>query len=88
MTIQEIKSNYALELGYLTWGLLLEEVSGTIVLLNHMNEVAKRYATECAKASLEKAADNAVAFLDTEDMMYKACVEKESIDNPDNIVLL
>ena len=86
MTLQKIKSDYANELGHLTWGLLLEDVSGTVVLLNHMNEIAKRYARECAKASLEKAAQNATCS-PTGSLGGGYEVDKESITNPENIML-
>lgn len=51
------------------------------------------YATECVKASLERAADNATAGDIKErtglgGIWFEAEINKSSITNPDNIVLL
>lgn len=88
MTLQKIKSDYANEQGYLTWGLLLEDVTGTVVLLNHMNEIAVRYAKACVIASLEKAAENARTWkTGNSGSWFDASVDKPSITSPENIVL-
>lgn len=50
-----------------------------------LNEKAKEYAKECSQASLEKASEKAIAIYDGE---FLTDVKKESITNPDNIVIL
>lgn len=45
----------------------------------------QEYATECVKASLEKASKNAESYFDTDDESH---VDKSTITSPDNIVLL
>lgn len=55
-----------------------------------IDEIAKRYATECIKASLEKAAENAKTddFFDQRNCETKTWVDKSSITSKENIVLL
>lgn len=51
--------------------------------------IMKEYARECAKASLEKAAENAKTNLDCKVWNCEGeSIYKESITNPENIVLL
>lgn len=49
-----------------------------------LREMFKEYATECVKASLDKASDNAEVIQD-----WGECnINTESITDPENIVLL
>lgn len=50
----------------------------------HLDQISKLYATECIKASLEKASEN--ACIEPKGMMTR--VDKESITNESNIILL
>jgi hypothetical protein len=82
MTLQEIKDQYAKSLNGMTWDQVTMDRS---LFDSAVDEVAKRYATECCKASLEKAADNANAGFNP---FNSTCfVEKITITNPENIVL-
>jgi hypothetical protein len=83
MNLEEIKDQYAKSLNGMTW----DQVTMDRSLFDaSVDEVAKRYARECCKASLEKAADNAEAtheFMGGRYMPYD-----KLIDNPENITLL
>lgn len=64
------------------WESLQSYLNGDSELPGDSKEkAAKLYAEECVKASLEEAADNA-------ECCYDATVKKESITNPENIILL
>lgn len=58
--LQQIKDGYALELGYKNWVDYCENVENMSTLPDineHVTEIAKRYAEECCKATLEKAVE-------------------------------
>ncbi len=77
-TLKEIKDEIAKEHMQENWSNLMHKYGGvgdTII-----DEVSKRYAEECVKASLEKAGD-----MVEESEVYEG---KESIINPENIILL
>lgn len=77
MTLEQIKNEVAKEHGFNN--LLWNEKENQFI-----NEVAKRYATACVKASQEKIYGN-VRYLSG---LNVPAVDKQSIVNPDNIVLL
>ena len=87
-TLSEIKDQYAKEKGYENWADLTDFSSPFDEWEESHNEIALRYfeankggyATACCKATQQKCADNAVCFWPN--------VKKESITNPNNIVLL
>lgn len=88
MTLEDIQNEVAEKHGYGSWD--------RIYLVAHTNalwpEVCKRYATECVKASLEKASENASVnssyvagqCMDSDDYT----VDKTSITSEQNIILL
>jgi hypothetical protein len=97
MTLQDIKDQVAKEMGF-----NLNTNVHSIHFSDYTNEIAKRYATECCKATLEKAADKA-KLSDNLDPVKDAgaarmalalvrqkvlFIDKESITSPENIVLL
>lgn len=81
--LEEIKNDYAKRFGFDCFEIMRQE-QGIEEL--DLYVISKEYATECVKASLEKAYNNAeyemVKYTDD----YE--VTKESITNPENIVLL
>lgn len=82
MTLQEIKDQYAKEQGWdsFHWYETYGYPNGKDV-----DEIATRYATACCKATQKKCADNAmVGWVG----YFSYTVVKESITNPDNIVIL
>lgn len=79
MTLEQIKNEVANEHGFNN--LLWNEKENQFI-----NEVAKRYANACVKASLEKAANE--AKMGTHPEGTSIVINKSSITNPDNIVLL
>lgn len=91
MTLYEIKNEVAKELIGEGWFYLYnsrlfdnQEKVGKAI-----DEIAKRYATTCVKASLERAAEMADGYVD-ENVRGDQFVTiiKSSINSPDNIVLL
>lgn len=59
-TLEEIKEEYAKELGWNGWGDLLLNAGGTRQILDRdYNEAAKRYAKEVAREALKNASENA-----------------------------
>jgi hypothetical protein len=88
MTLEEIKDQVTKnDLGWSDYYKMIRTLtrdgySDTMHLI--INEIAKRYATECVKASLEEAAKNAVTKFDIYD--NADYIVKESITNPRNIV--
>lgn len=84
MTLQEIKDQVAKEFSRsINWYIFKGHEGAAI------DEIAKRYATECVKASLERAAESADGYAD-EDVHGNtfATIIKSSITDPKNIVLL
>lgn len=75
VTLESIKDEYAKE----EWPDNWEAMSRAMDFLV-MNEIAKRYAEACCKATLEKAAEN------VEMGSFARC--QSSVLNPSNIVLL
>ena len=84
-TLQEIKHEFALEFGFKNWN-ELTEASSKPMLQNHMNDIARRYAKQCVKASLEKAA-HAIHDVDIFTISFTAR-ERSAITSPENITLL
>ena len=83
--LEEIRNEVAKERGYRDW----ETLNGSDLYDSDIDKVAIKYAEECIKASLEKASENAGAYkLDYPNNVSKAVVEKETITNPENIILL
>lgn len=90
--LQDIKNQVAKDYGYKNYHDAWVKSHGG-VSDNFMNQVAKRYATECVKASLEKAAENAKSGDIREKtglsgIWLEADIDKSSITDPKNIVLL
>jgi len=91
--LDQIKDEYARELGLDSFYDALREwafdigIAKTIDEIMFMDEVCRRYATACSKASLEKGADNARTE-HTGKYIGSYEVDKDSITDPDNIVLL
>lgn len=84
--LEEIQDEYAREIGSTSWNGLVSCV-GNKTRGIYEQKVAKRYATECVKASLEEAYKEASLRLD----LLESCdyeVLNKSITNPDNIVIL
>lgn len=54
-TLEQIKEEYAKELGYSSWNAIGYDANYS----KRTDEVARRYATECAKESLRLASENA-----------------------------
>lgn len=52
------------------------------------DEIAKRYAHECCKATLEKAAEEVDYDIDGQEHIEAVYIDKESITNEENIVIL
>lgn len=80
-TLEQIKNEVAVEREYDSWGEIPwgYETEGDDII----NEVAKRYAKEVARASLKNAAENAT-ISPTKDW-YSYVVNKKSITNESNI---
>ena len=86
MSLQTIKHDFALEFGFKNWN-ELTEASSKPMLQNHMNDVARRYAKQCVKASLWKAYMAAEVTINGQPAMGGYQVERESIINDENIML-
>jgi len=83
--LEEIKQEIASEASYESWSkFMFINNRNTIAVENAMNEVSNRYAREVAQASLEIASNLPINLYDDEWHLEKL---KESITNPDNIVL-
>lgn len=85
MTLQEIKDQYAKSLNGMTWDQVTMDRS---LFDSAVDEIAKRYALECCKASLEKAASAAKVTINGQPAWGGYIADHESITNPENIVLL
>lgn len=77
--LKQIQEQYAKEKGYSEFFILYCD-SNYEQTQKYTKEITELYATECVKASLEKASENVI--------IYWSFVDKESITNHDNIVLL
>lgn len=79
--LNEIKKEYAKEK-------YLENAEAMARALNFpaINEIATRYAVACCKATLERAAENAICE-PGENKGYGP-IDRSSINDPDNIVIL
>lgn len=86
MTLQEIKDQVAKERGVSGWRDIFSTADDLWTV------VASRYATECVKASLDKAAENAnvtdCLLGISRDSIHGATADKKSITDPSNIILL
>lgn len=89
MTLEQIKDEVAEDFFTAKWKELDLYQQGSC-----FDEIAKRYATACVKASQEKIAKNASAYISYGGCNYEgekepyATIDKESILSPDNIALL
>lgn len=84
--LEEIKDQYALEVtGDLHWHSY--SMGGADISNRDIDEIAKRYARECCIATQNACAENAHVEM-LEGCIDEFGVDKESITNPDNIVLL
>lgn len=87
--LEDIKDEVVREFGYkdfITYEKLMidsYDFDNTIII----EKIAKSYAVECIKVSLEKASENLVFFID-DTYKVEANDLKESITNPENIILL
>lgn len=90
--LQQIKDEYAKEKRYSSWGILNNEGSSfwadTFDTECCVNEIAKRYAEACCKATLEKAANNTYINQTGEEIAVFSGFDKPIILNPSNIVIL
>ena len=95
-TLEEIKNEVAIEIGYENYNEYIKELCKNaefyfVERINKLNnEIAKRYAKEVAIASLEKASENAkLKTFSTKNLtdFSKKMVDKNSITNEENIVL-
>ena len=82
MNLETLKNNYAQEQGYEDWvDLVIHHELKADRLDQHWTEICIR----AQKAALEKAAENANIEMDLETDWY--FVNKESITNPENLIL-
>jgi len=81
--LEEIKNEYAQLFRYNNWTDFINDQPNYCVE-HHMNKICEIYAKECSQASLEEASKN--ACIEPKGMMTR--VDKESITDPDNIILL
>lgn len=83
--LEDVQEKYAKQKGYSEFFLLYCD-SNYKETQKYIKEITSLYATECVKASLEKASEN------TKEWEGEICnlvfVTPESITNPENIVLL
>ncbi len=92
MDLRQIKDQYAKEMAFENWQHLVAKIKSeskffTVALstiMMHNDEATKLYAEECCKASLKEASKN--ACIEPKGMMTR--VDKKSIDNFENIILL
>lgn len=92
MNLTELKDQYAIEMAFDDWNHLVAKIMSESVafriaintIIVHNDEVTKLYAEECCKATLKKASENACI----EPMGMMTRVDKESIDDMRNIILL
>ena len=84
-TLEQIKNDYSVSKGYLSWKGLLAVLSFDLdFICKHENEVMKIYAMECLKlASESEFTFSKRESLDSDWIVY---VKKESITNENNII--
>ena len=88
MTLEEIKDQVAKEFG--DWKDWTEFKSNTDLKATHeymYNEVLKRYATECVKASQKCISDQADVYAN-DGVATELCVKQSIVTSEENIVLL
>ena len=90
--LEELKAEKSKELGYYNWQHLLW-ANGIFDVEKYNNEVTMEYAKECSQASLEKASENVKMKMkkNIEDLSMMddwSEIDRESITNPDNIILV
>lgn len=90
-TLKYLKDEYAKEtVFYNNFQELLDDDGAD--LYYDFDEIAKRYARECAKATLEKAAESVITYHNPDDhksvKVYRIHKTQESITNEENIVIL
>lgn len=93
--LEEIKNEIAKKHDYYDWNDMVYSYESQVLLGERVNELMESYATECVKASLEKASKNPT-FSTVEIwcgpwdkyVITDFRLNQESITNPDNIVLL
>lgn len=83
--LEEIKNEVAKEFGYSDFhnSTFCRKTDVKIC-----DEIAKRYAREVAQASLQKASENVALFNEFSEFEFKHWIDKESITNESNIVML
>ena len=92
-TLEEIKNEVAIEIGYENYNEYIKELCKNaefyfVERINKLNnEIAKRYAKELAIASLEKASENAKIDILSAESKCVVAIDKSSITNEENIVL-
>lgn len=79
--LEEIKNEWAKLLGYDGYFDFTCHKKEVKDIEQFFNEIIERYAKECVKASLEKASESGYCT-------YDAMIDRESITNPENIILL
>lgn len=79
-TLQQIKDEYAIESGRENWEDKLNfGYSGDSIWNSDVDEIAKRYARQCCKATQLKIADKISALDGTRDEVYDIITNKENI---------
>lgn len=93
MTLQEIQDGIAKEKGYDHWERMIHKYQ-SLGALSEIHEswrkVVNRAQWECGKLTLEKASENALIteFQDQRDYSVKTWVDKSSITDEKNIVII
>lgn len=88
--LEEIKNEYLKSLGYRNYNHLVADIKSgkspieKLILLE--DDISEKYATECVKASLEKASEKGCDSLELYNSEYETL--KKAITNPENIILL
>lgn len=91
--LTELKEKYAVQQGFDSWKELWFDTTDFKHANERIDELVKLYAKECSQASLEKASESAKTQerIDEKSGSYHwvtIVVDKESITNESNIVLL
>lgn len=79
--LEELKEKYAVQQGFDSWKELWFDTTNFKHANEKIDELVKLYAKECSQASLEKASESGYCT-------YDAMIDRESITNPENIILL
>jgi len=79
-TLEQIKNDYAVDLGYLNWESLMTEVCyfSNEEFFEHENEVMKIYAMECLKLASENAFDHFIAVSDRVQTNVRKAITNEN----------